>query len=216
MLPRVTRGAGVTGDPQPPLAGLPEPLGSRICQFRAAAWPRGQGYGEASLCCPRCAEPPSPHPLMGTGREAEAHARLPLPRPALPRPQLWPWPPPCRGMAAVAGRRVGHILTARQLRTPLRVGPARQDSLPRAAGQALRPEDPPRGAGHRCPVRSGLGDLWDLCPPGRCRGSGCAHAAPGRTPANLLPMGARLSRDGPTSVPYWLLWPRDRAEKHHN
>lgn len=35
--------------------------------------PRGQGYGEASLCCPRSAEPPSPRPLTGKRREAEAH-----------------------------------------------------------------------------------------------------------------------------------------------
>lgn len=96
------------------------------------------------------------------------------------------------------------------------VGPVRQKSLPRTTGQELRLEKPPRGAGHCCPVRPGLGDLWDLCPLGRCRGSGCAHAVLGRTPANLLPVGARLSRDGPTSVPYWLLWARDRAEKHHN
>lgn len=69
--------------------------------------PRGQGYGEASLCCPRSAEPPSPRPLTGKGREAEAHTRLRLPRQALPRPQLRPWPPPCQGMAEVAGRWVG-------------------------------------------------------------------------------------------------------------
>lgn len=220
-----TRSAGVTGDPQPTLAGLPETLSSRIRHFWAAAWPRDQGYGEASLRCPQCAEPPSPHPLTGTGREAEAHAQLPLPRQALPRPQLRPWPPPCWGMAAVGGRRVGrgdcgsphsHILTTRRLRALLRVGPARQESLARAAGRELLPEEPSWGDGHRCPVRSALGDLWDPSPPGRCRGSGCVHGALGRTLANLLPAGARLSRDGPTSVPYWLLWPRDRDEKHHN
>lgn len=85
-----------------------------------------------------------------------------------------------------------------------------------ATGQELRPEEPPWGVGTAALSTVGWGIYGDLCLLGRCWGSGCAHAAPGRTPANLLPMGARLSQDGPTSVPYWLLWPRDHAEKHHN
>lgn len=53
--------------------GLPEPLGSWICPLWAAACLGGPGHSEASLCRPRHVQPPSPRPLVRTGREAEVH-----------------------------------------------------------------------------------------------------------------------------------------------
>lgn len=149
MLPRVPHSAGIIRCPQPQLAGLQESVDSWICHFWVAAWPRGQGYSEASLCCPRCAKPPSPLPLIATGREAEAYAWLLLPHQVLPRPQLWPQLPLCWGMAAVAGGMGGmrgmefythtqtHVLTARWLH----VGTAWQD-----AGSRCRPGVVTQGA----------------------------------------------------------------------
>lgn len=162
-----------------------------------------------------------PTPTDGDGKRRPTHDCCFLTKPS--RPQLQPWLPPCRGMVVVAGRRVGwdhgsphgHVLTARWLRSCCAWG--RWVGEPASAsGQELRPKEPPWGVGAAALSTLCRGIYEDLCLLGRCWGSGCAHAALGRTPANLLPMGARLSQDGPTSVPYWLLRPRDRAEKHHN
>lgn len=158
--------AGITGDIHPPRAELPEPLGSWIRPFRAAARPRSPGHSEASLRCPRRAEPPSPRPLLRTGREAEVHEWLLLPHQDLPRPQLRSCPPPWRGMVALARLWVGwgnrgsphaDVLTARWRRAPLRVGPVWQDSLAGTTGQELRPEEPPRGLGTNAPSAAGWG-----------------------------------------------------------
>lgn len=70
-------------DPQLPRAGLPEPLGSQICHFWAAARLRGQGYREASLCCSRCAVSiPAPADGDGTGSGGPCTAPASLPSPA--------------------------------------------------------------------------------------------------------------------------------------
>lgn len=108
--------------------------------------------------------PPSPRPLMGMGREAKAHARLPLPcqvSPTSTRPERPQEPGHGQGAGRSGWPRVSPLANTHRdtALCPAAHGVGVPGDLRSHLGRATPAQGSSTGAGSRCPLRSGLGDL---------------------------------------------------------